>query len=418
MSVPVPEPRIERFERLAFGMFIHWGLYSHIGRGEWVQDREQIPQKEYEKLAQSFTAADFDAKAIAGLAKEAGMKYITLTARHHDGFSLYDTRGLSDYDAPHSAAGRDLVAEFVEGCRSEGILPFFYHTTLDWRWQTASCDDTRFEEYLDYLHASIEILCTQYGPIGGLWFDGNWSRQTDWKEDRLYGIIRKHQPDAMIINNTGLEHRGKVGHSEIDSTTFEQGLPGPIDRTGWPKYVAGEMCHTMNRHWGLATDDVNYQSPAQIIESLCLCRKVGANYLLNVGPTATGAIPEYEAATLRKIGQWIVMQGDVIYEGKPVSCKASGKDFVLEAKGKLYWFVFDLSIHGDAHVTVARGGSGPRSLTNLNRTIRSVRWVDNDEPLAFAQNLEEGFATVNMTGYPYGTNWVVRVAEVTLDGSK
>lgn len=396
-------------------MFIHWGLYSQLGRGEWVQHMEQIPQEQYEELTKTFTASEFDARKIARLAKEAGMKYITITTRHHDGFSLYDTRGLSDYDAPHSAAKRDLIAEFVEGCRSEGIIPFFYHTTLDWRWNSAKIDEERFNEYLDYLHASVEILCTQYGPIGGLWFDGNWSRNADWKEDRLYGIIRKHQPEAMIINNTGLEKRGFVGHPEIDSTTFEQALPKPVDRRGWPKYVAGEMCHTMNRHWGYAKHDLNYMSPADIIETLAQCRKVGANYLLNVGPTPEGAIPEYEAAALRRAGEWVHMYADAIYNGKPTPYQAPGKDFLLQTDEKLYWFVFDLSIRGDANVVVAAGGAGPRTVTGIDRPISRVRWIDNDETLHFAQNTERKFATVDMTGQPYGTNLVVRVAEITLE---
>lgn len=414
-EIPTPLPRVARFERLAYGMFIHFGLYSQLGKGEWIQHIGKIPQDEYEKLASTFTAEDFDARRIARLAKEAGMRYITITARHHDGFSLYDTRGLSEYDAPHSPAKRDLIAEFVEGCRAEGIVPFFYHTTLDWRWRTQEIDEAQFEEYLDYLHASVEILCTQYGPIGGLWFDGNWSRRVDWKEDRLYGIIRKHQPEAMIINNTGLEARGFVGHPEIDSTTFEQGLPGPVDRRGWPKYVAGEMCQTMNRHWGYAKHDFNYISPAQVIETLALCRKVGANYLLNVGPEAQGKIPEYEAAVLQRAGEWVSLYGDLIYEGRPTSYKVSGRDFLLEMEGKLFWFAFDLSIQGDPNVVVPGRGAGPRTVTGLDRRIRGVRWLDNGEELSFAQNLEKGFATVHLTGQPYGTSLVVRVAEIEVE---
>ena len=227
MAIPVPAPRVARFERLGYDMFIHWGLYAQLGQGEWVQHLRKIPMQEYVQLKQSFTAADFDARAIAVTARAAGMKYITLTSRHHDGFSLYDTRGLSDHDAPNSAAGRDLAGEFVEGCRAEGIIPFFYHTTLDW-YQPTFNDD--FDAYLDYLHKSVEVLCTHYGELGGVWFDGNWSKpDADWKEDRLYGIIRRLQPEAMIINNTGLGAKGAIGNPEIDSVTFEQGRPTPMN---------------------------------------------------------------------------------------------------------------------------------------------------------------------------------------------
>ena len=132
MAIPIPEKRVAEFEKLGFGMFIHWGLYSQLGRGEWVMHQERIPVDEYKELAKTFTAAKFDPYKIAQTAKAAGMKYITLTTRHHEGFSLYDTRGLSTYDAPHSAAGRDLIREYVDACNDVGIVPFFYHTTLDW----------------------------------------------------------------------------------------------------------------------------------------------------------------------------------------------------------------------------------------------------------------------------------------------
>ena len=416
MGTPVAEPRIARFERLAYGLFLHWGLYSQLGRGEWAMHSDKMPKEQYARLKDTFTATDFDAHLIARFAREAGMRYITLTTRHHEGFSLYDTRGLDDFDAPHSPAGRDLVAEFVEACRAEGIVPILYHTTLDWRWESHACDDRRFDAYLDYLHASVEILCTHYGPIGGLWFDGNWSRpQADWKEDRLYGVIRRYQPDAMIINNTGLSAGGKTGNPEIDSVTFEQSLPGPMDRNGWPKYVAGEMCQTMNAHWGIGARDFMYLSPAEVIERLCLCRKTGANLLLNVGLTATGAIPDYEAAALRRAGEWVALHEAPIREGKPCAVTAMGRDFVLEANGKLYVFVFNLSIGGHANVTVSFGGSGPRALKGVLKPIRQVCWMDSGETLLFAQDPASGVVAIDFTPYSYGTHLVVRLAEIQLE---
>jgi alpha-L-fucosidase len=414
LLIPTPEPRIARFETLAYGMFIHWGLYSQLGRGEWVQHLEHIPVSEYAKLKDTFTAADFDARAIARLARESGMKYITLTTRHHDGFSLYDTRGLNDFDAPHSPAGRDLIAEFVDGCRAEGIVPFFYHTTLDWRWDSANCSDEKFNEYLDYLNDSVEVLCANYGEIGGLWFDGNWSRAgADWKEDRMYATIRRHQPEAMI-NNTGLDARGALGNPELDSTTFEQGLPKQPNRSGWPKYVSVEMCQTMNSHWGIGVNDFNYLAPGSIIQNLAACRKAGANYLLNVGPTASGAIPAYETAALRRAGDWVRLLGDAIYEAKPTEIQCQGRDFALRCGEKLFYFVHDLALVGDANVTLGGNDAGPRTLGNLNAPIKSMRWLDNGENLAWTQNVEAGIAAVRCSGYPYGVNLVVRVAEVEL----
>lgn len=414
LASPKPLPRVARFEKLGYGLFIHWGLYSHLGQGEWIQFQRKIPVKEYARLFDRFDAAEFDAPAIARLARESGMRYAVLTTRHHEGFSLYDTRGLSKFDAVHSPAGRDLVAEFAAACRAEGIVPFFYHTTLDWRRDSARCSARKFDEYLDYLHASVEILCREYGTVGGLWFDGNWSRpEADWKEDRLYATIRAHQPEAIIVNNTGLHAQGALGHPELDSTTFEQGLPAAPDRRGWPKYIAGEMCETMNSHWGIGDKDFNYKSPAEVIRHLCACRKVGANYLLNVGPTPAGAIPAYEAAVLRKVGAWIDQVGGAIYEGRPVGVQCQGHDFVLRVGGKHYYFAHDLSREGDAHVVTGGGGNGPRTVVGLRAAVQNVRWLDNDEPGKFIQSLTPSIFTLDCSGYDYGTDCVVRVAEIS-----
>ena len=410
-AVPEPEPRIARFERMAYGMFIHWGLYSQLGRGEWVMHIEKTPKPEYRKLRDTFTAKEFDGRKIASTARLAGMKYITLTSRHHDGFSLYDTRGLSDHDVTHTPARRDLILDFVEGCRAEGITPMLYHTTLDW-WQESF--DADFDAYLEYLRRSVEILCTHYGPIGGFWFDGNWSKKdADWKEDELYRMIRKHQPEAIIVNNTGLHHQGAEGHPEIDSVTFEQGRPHPRDQRGKKKYVTGEMCQTMNRHWGLGKNDFAYKSPAEIIENLCACRKVGANYLLNVGPTAEGAIPDYEAAALARSGDWVRMHAEAVYQGRPAGLRGEGNDFGLDADGTTYLFVHHLGTRGDANVAVGPTGAGPRTFRGIQKKITAASWVDNGEPLKFKQDQNTGTLTVRCTGFPYGTNTVVRLVRLT-----
>ena len=174
---------------------------EHINTLILRKGQEQIPGAEYRKLQESFAGENFDAEKIARLAAETGMKYAVLTTRHHGGFSLYDTKGLNSFDSIHSPAGRDFTREFAEACRAEGIKPFFYHTTLDWMEEDFEKD---FDRYLEYLRQSVEILCTEYGEIGGFWFDGNWSRpDADWKLDELYGMIRRLQPNALIINNTG-----------------------------------------------------------------------------------------------------------------------------------------------------------------------------------------------------------------------
>lgn len=410
MPIPTPEKRIADFEKMGFGMFIHWGLYSQIGEGEWVMHLKNIPKSEYSKLKDTFTAKDFDAEKIAFTAKSAGMNYITLTTRHHEGFSLYDTCGLSDYDAIHSPAGRDLVGEYIKACRKYGLLPMLYHTTLDWYDDRFKGD---FDAYLDYLKDSVEILCTNYGKIGGLWFDGNWSNpDADWKEDRLYSMIRKLQPDAMIINNTGITARGEIGNGYLDSVTFEQGRPEPMNREGMKKYVAAEMCQTINDHWGFGKDDFDSKSVADLIESLCACRKIGANYLLNVGLTADGKITKLHEAMLEEIGKWIEISGKSVYVGRPCAIKGEEKDFALEAEDRLYFYIHDLAVAATEQVVMGRKTrDGKRHFSGKMNKIKGIRWADNGQELSFEQT--ENGVTVDCTGYPYGKSLVVRVAEVT-----
>ena len=345
------------------------------------------------------------------LAKNSGMKYITLTTRHHDGFSLYDTKELGTYNSLHSPAKRDFIREFTDACHRHGIVPFLYHPTLDWHNKDF---DNNFDAYLEYLRRSVEILCTNYGKIGGFWFDGNWSKpDADWKLDDLYGTIRKYQPDAMIINNTGLSARGETGHPEIDSVTFEQGLPHPIDREGMKKYVSGEMCFTLNDHWAYGKNDYNYKTPAELIKTLCKCRRAGANLLLNIGPDGDGAVPEMMSGILSVIGRWIEQTKGVIYEGKPCGIAGNGDDFGLKTEdGRVYLFVFDLPIVGNESVTVNNSKVGPRAFTGVSGKVKAVKWLDNDRELPFSQNEETGLFSFLPTGYPYGSNMVVRVAEL------
>ena len=408
-ELPVADEYIKRFEQLGFGMFVHFGLYSLLGHGEWALELLSLDKDEYAKLVSSFAPASMS--DMVATAKAAGCKYICLTTRHHDGFSLYDTKGLSSYDALHSPAGRDLIAEFVRECRAADIVPFFYHTTLDWSREDFESD---FDSYLEYLKDSVRILCTEYGKIGGLWFDGNWSKpNSDWKEDELYSMIRELQPEAMIINNTGLEARGKTGSEFIDSVTYERGVPTPIDRRGMKKYVAGEMCQTLNDHWGVA-DDINYKPVKQLIEEICQCRRIGANMLLNVGPDGDGSIPLMARATMDAIGRWMKVFGDAIYNGRPYLVKAEEKDFVLKDvinEGIYYFFKHDLGIGGSENVVIKSDGDGSTVIDGFTLPVSGVEWMDNGEALDFVS--DGSSLRVKCTSYPYGTSLTVRVAKIT-----
>lgn len=410
--IPIPEKRIVDFENMGFGMFVHWGLYSQLGQGEHTLVVHRRNMDDYKRLMHTFTAEDFDAEALVLTAKKAGCKYIVLTTRHHEGFSLYDTRGLSDFDAVQSAAKRDLIREYVDACNKHGIVPFFYHTTLDWYHPDYN---DHFDRYLEYLRQSVEVLCKNYGKIGGFWFDGNWNKpDADWKEDELYATIRQYQPDAIIVNNTGLYARGALGNPEIDSVTFEQGRPTPMVREGMPKYLAAEMCYTLNDHWGVGDFDLNYKSSAQLIETLCSCRRVGANLLLNVGPMAQGAVNPLQRELMYMIGKWMNVYGEAIYQGKPhpAVCRNQPKNFVLKGKEHLYIFVHDLGIGEVSNVIENRNSDNKLFFNDLPEKIESITWMDNGEALDF--KLENQELQLYATNYPYGTSACVRVAKATI----
>jgi len=414
------EKRILDFEKLGFGMFVHFGIYSQLGTGEWAKQILGIPGEEYEPLAKTFCPDPQWAEKLVSTAKNAGCKYITLTTRHHDGYSLYDTQGLNDYDAPHSC-GRDLVREFVDACNTQGIIPFFYHTLIDWREE--SCPYTsetnpewnregNWEAYMDYLQKSVELLCKNYGPIGGLWFDGMWAYwDNDWQEDKLYGMIRSYQPDAMIINNTGLSKLGQLGHIELDSVTFERGKPQPLNMEGAPKYIASEMCEVFNSHWGYAAGDLNYKSPASLIETLVDCRRYGSNLLMNVGPMGNGLLRPIDEAYLDLMGQWVVRHEEAIRAPRPTDIEVENRpgDFILKEGSSYYLFCRGLPMIGNLNVQLERAADFVRHFP-LEATVRSAKWLDNGQEIPFSQ--EKGQVTLNAQPFSYGNHWVVRVAKL------
>lgn len=402
--------RVKDFEKLGFGMFVHFGLYSIKAHGEWVYHLHKLTPPEYEPLAEQFNPKADWAKDLVTAAKNAGCKYITLTTRHHDGFSLYDTCGLTDYDAPHFC-GRDLIREFVDACNEQGIIPFFYHTLLDWR---VSCYNDDFPAYLKYLRRSVEILCTNYGKIGGLWFDGKWNKPNDdWEEDELYATIRRHQPECIIINNTGLNALGEAGHIELDSVTYERGMPTKMPDEA-PKYLAGEMCEVMNTHWGYAAEDIEYKSPAAMIRTLAGCRRYGANLLLNLGPKGDGSIRKIDEAILEIVGEWVKIYDEAIRLPRPTYIDIEGKpdDFLLKNDNVYYLFCDHLRTGGDSNVTI-EGNDPFLDRFPLPDKIKSITWMDTDEEVKFEQDGD--MVSVHTVPYLYGRNTVIRVAKIVCE---
>ena len=303
------EERLKWFHQARFGMFIHWGLYSLLGRGEWVMFQERIRAAEYAKLAGRFNPRKFDANAWARLAKSAGMKYMVLTSRHHDGFCLYDSK-VSDFTSTETRAGRDFVAEYVKACRKAGLKVGLYYSLLDWR----------FPGYFNYkanlknayamreqCHEQVRELMTNYGKIDLLWYDGCWlnhdiaTAETDWwQPKKLNRMVRKLQPAIIINNRSG---------SEEDLDTPEQHVTASKPGRGW------ESCMTIadSCGWGYVKNSPNMKTVTQLLQNLVSAAAGEGNYLLNIGPKPDGTVRREEVVRLTAMGEWLKVNGEAIY---------------------------------------------------------------------------------------------------------
>ena len=396
---------IKNFEKLGFGLFVHFGLYSVLGKGEWYEHVYDVNKDEYHKLANKFKVNKSWATNLVKTAKKAGARYITLTTRHHDGFSLYDTCGLSDFDAPHSLVKRDLVKEFVEACNKEDIIPMFYHTLIDW---DNSDYQNNFPKYIDYLFKSVEILCTKYGRIGGFWFDGYWDKaNANWKFDSLYQMIRKHQPEAIIINNTGLSALGEVSHYDIDAVTFERGKPFVVSSKDG-KERAGEVCDSLTDHWGYAKNDIVFKSVPYLIEELADCRYNKCNLLLNVGPLANGELRPLEKYTLLEFGKWIKMHRHIIFDCKPSELKATNAIIFEDDK---YYYALINNVPMSANENVTRQQNRPQVTIHTDRKIVDAKYLDvNDQKIVINQKTH----TFEVLPFMYGNSLSTRVVRFKL----
>ena len=396
---------IAEFEKLGFGIFVHFGLYSIIGKGEWYEWVYNVDKNEYRKLANRFKVTKNWATNLVRTAKRAGAKYITLTTRHHDGFSLYDTQGLSNFDAPHSSLGRDLIKEFVDACNKENIVPFFYHTLLDWHNEDYK---NNFPKYIDYLVKSIEILCKNYGKIGGFWFDGAWDKKdADWQFDRLYKTIRKLQPEAMIINNTGLQELGQVSHYEIDSVTYERGKPFKLVCDDG-KERAGEVCDSLTDHWGYAKNDVCIKSIPHLIEELVECRYCGCNLLLNVGPLPNGELRPIEKYSLLELGKWIKANNHIIHDCKPSEMLA---DNAYIFKDDEWYYALINGVPMSSNENVTRQQNRPRVAIHTDKKIVQAKYLDKNTQKIVVNQKDHSFEVLP---FMYGNSFSTRVVRFKL----
>jgi alpha-L-fucosidase len=335
MADPTPEPdaaddnrerRMKWWHDARFGMFIHWGLYSVVGRHEWVMEEEAIPVAEYEQLAKRFTPKPNAARAWAKLAKQAGQKYMVMTTKHHEGFCQFDTK-LTNYSAPKQACGRDLVHEFVDAAHAEGMRVGFYYSLMDWHHPDgARCatDEAARRRFVDYIHGQVRELCTNYGKLDVLWYDVNWPLSPEgWESAKMNKMVRELQPDIIMNNRSGLPE---------DFATPEQRIQA-ADRP-W------EACMTMNDSWGYQRADDAWKTPKTVVRNVITCAHGAGNYLLNIGPKPDGSIPEESVDIMTQVGKWMDRNGSSIYTAE--KCSVGHSDYAsFTRKGNtLYMHVY------------------------------------------------------------------------------
>ena len=340
------------FQDAKFGMFVHWGVYSVLGDGEWVMHDKMIRASEYETLAPKFNPTEFDAAEWVSLVKAAGMKYITITSKHHDGFAMWGTKQNKWNIVDATPYGKDPQKMLAEECKKQGIKLFFYHSQLDWHHpdyyplgRTGQSSGRPFggdfNKYLDFMDAQLTELLTGYGDVAGIWFDGMWDKpHADWRLRKTYDLIHKLQPAAMVGSN----HHVKP-HPGEDFQMFERDLPGHnsagFNEAGVDLSLPLETCDTINGAWGYNAKDKRFKSTKQLIHYLVRAAGYNANFLLNVGPTPTGKIQPEFVTRLREMGQWMEKNGETIQgtRGGPFTPRPWGA--VTKKGTRMYVHVLD-----------------------------------------------------------------------------
>ena len=353
------ERRMKWWHEARFGMFIHFGLYSVLGRHEWAMEMEGIPVAEYEQLAKRFNPKPNAARAWAKLARQAGQKYMVMTTKHHEGFCLFDTK-LTGYCAPKQAAGRDLVKEYVEAARAEGMRVGFYYSLMDWHHPDgARCatDEQARRRFVDYIHGQIRELLTNYGKIDVLWYDVSWPLDAKgWESEKMNQMVFQLQPDIVVNNRNQLPG---------DFATPEQKIQAE-DR-------AWESCMTMNGSWGYQQADDDWKTSKTIVRNLIACAHDTGNYLLNIGPKPDGSIPEESVRILTSVGKWMDRNGQTIYQSEKCQPRRSAFAGFSRKGNTLYMHVYFWP--GE---TVSLGG--------LRNQVKSARLLASGAPVRFDQD--------------------------------
>ncbi len=377
----------EEFQDMKFGVFIHWGIYSMMADGEWIMNNKNIHWQEYAKLANGFFPSKYDAAKWVADVKAAGAKYICITSRHHDGFSMFHTK-QSDYNIVDGTPfKRDIIKELADECHKQGIKLHFYYSQLDWRRAdyfpigrtgrgVGRTEQGNWDTYHQFMINQLTELLTNYGEIGAIWFDGQWDQPADfdWRLREVYDHIHSIQPGCMIISNHHL-----APQEGEDGQTFEKDLPGQ-NTSGYSAnaeigQLPLETCETMNNSWGYNITDLNYKSEKELIQYLIKAAGNNANLLMNVGPRPDGTFPDIARQRYHAMGEWLKVYGETIYgtRGGLVSPRDWG---VTTQKGNTL-YVHILNLKDNALYLPLNG-----------RKVKSVRVFVDKKPLKFTQDAD------------------------------
>jgi alpha-L-fucosidase len=368
----------EAFQDMKFGLFVHWGVYSVLADGEWVMNQRRIAGAEYEKLPAFFNPTAFDPAEWVALIKAAGMKYVTITSKHHDGFAMFDSK-LSDWDVvDRTPYKKDVLKLLAEECHKQGIKLFFYYSQLDWHHpdyyprgrtgrETGRPEQGEWNRYLDYMDGQLAELLTNYGEVAGIWFDGWWDRpDAEWRLAKTYARIHELRPEALV----GANHHQRPFPGE-DFQMFEKDLPGGKTAEFNKEAEVGDLpletCETINGAWGFNLTDKRYKSTRDLVRYLVRAAGMNANFLLNVGPMPNGKIQPEFGERLRAIGAWLSHYGESIYgtRGGPIPPRPWG---VTTRKGStVYVHVFDAA---DAGLLIPA----------LPKPVRAARFLKDGRP--------------------------------------
>lgn len=378
----------EKFRDMKFGLFIHWGIYSILGDGEWVMYSRKIPYDSYKRLASFFNPQEFNAREWVLMAKNAGMKYITITARHHDGFSMFNT-AASDYNIVKATPyKKDPIKELAAEAEKEGIQLHLYYSLADWgradygfgkKIVNGKPEGADWDSYIAFMKKQLTELITNYSSVRAIWFDGNWERPSaDWHYNEIYSLIHSLNPQILVGNN---HHMASLPGEDFQM--FEKDLPGE-NHTGYRKSnqvgnLPLETCETMNDSWGFNINDRNFKSSKRLIQMLVGAAGRNANLLLNVGPMPDGKIQPEFTDTLAVIGAWMRKNGETIYgtRGKIIPAQSWG---VVTAKENFLY----------AHI-LSRPQQDYIFIPGLQEKIKSVRVFKDKAPLKFKQQAEGVF---------------------------